>query len=527
MKLSDTTGWRTVALINIVWLTIATFVLFGLVAASSVAEGGATGANIFFRGLCHGDAVARLNTALHLLLNIFASAVLASSSFFIQVVSSPTRAEVDAAHARGHAVHIGVTSPSNALHVSRFKAALWAVLLLSSLPLHLLFNAAVFEVDAREGSFTLLIADEGFSAGALYHVPGASLAVPGLKDVGPWPSGPKGYGEGEKIGEFVEPETRAELFWPPTLARSVTAAAASTKNWTRLEKDECAKQYTGCSGLQSHGDVIVVVESRNGWARDQVWSLGANATEFWDKYVPGDQPNSLWFSAECKMQSDRRATGRGGCENSCAAALGAYDDDVAAGTWRSELGSVDNWTISFFGDSAQMDTTISEPMWNTNLYSGPGGRDQFGLRNGRDILPVRYCLARPAEETVQCGVGVSNAILLCVAFCTLLKTATAAVVLWRLGHQRMFVTVGDAIASFIAVPDKTTLATDYLTGNQMTDTLPRGDGQMPPTAWRTVYRRSFASVGPSSWLFYGVLLLTGPLIFFMMAGSFTDMKFFP
>lgn len=55
-----------------------------------------------------------------------------------QCLSSPTRIEVDKAHAQGRWLDIGIPSIRNVRHLSRQRIKLWVLLALSSLPLHLL-----------------------------------------------------------------------------------------------------------------------------------------------------------------------------------------------------------------------------------------------------------------------------------------------------------------------------------------------------------------------------------------------------
>lgn len=107
---------------------------------------------LFHSSPCRETTARSLNTILHLLVNAVSSAVLASSSFFSQVLSSPTRAEVDVSHARGKSLDVGVLSWRNALRISPFKTVAWVALLITSLPLHLLFNSAILQSVDSEAS---------------------------------------------------------------------------------------------------------------------------------------------------------------------------------------------------------------------------------------------------------------------------------------------------------------------------------------------------------------------------------------
>jgi len=162
------TGWRRLAILNIGAMTLLTLLLCGFTVAailktdlSLIGDANYGGPNssrgsavrngfLFHASFCDKPTAGIINTVLHLIINAVSSAVLASSSFFSQVLSSPTRAEVDVSHARGRSVDVGVLSWRNALRLSPFKTAAWVALLITSLPLHVLFNSAIFHsVDSR------------------------------------------------------------------------------------------------------------------------------------------------------------------------------------------------------------------------------------------------------------------------------------------------------------------------------------------------------------------------------------------
>jgi hypothetical protein len=101
-------------------------------AATSGAKG------VLFDGDC--DRVKRLNTGLHLGINILSTILLAGSNYTMQCLSAPTRSEIDSAHNRKPGVYldIGVPGIRNLGYISRRRVILWVALGLSSLPLHLL-----------------------------------------------------------------------------------------------------------------------------------------------------------------------------------------------------------------------------------------------------------------------------------------------------------------------------------------------------------------------------------------------------
>lgn len=62
----------------------------------------------------------------------------------MQCLSAPTRKEIDRAHARGVWLDIGIPSVRNLRYISKRRVLIWALLGLSSLPLHLFYNSMVF-----------------------------------------------------------------------------------------------------------------------------------------------------------------------------------------------------------------------------------------------------------------------------------------------------------------------------------------------------------------------------------------------
>lgn len=95
-----------------------------------------------FRGDC--ERVEKMQMWGHLAINAMSAVLLAASNYSMQVLSAPTRSEIDRAHGKGKWLDIGVQSPRNLGQIAPWRAALWWVLCLSSAPLHLLYNSAFY-----------------------------------------------------------------------------------------------------------------------------------------------------------------------------------------------------------------------------------------------------------------------------------------------------------------------------------------------------------------------------------------------
>ena len=87
---------------------------------------------------------ASLTFWIHLTINVLSTLLLGASNYSMQCLSSPTRSEVDKAHSQGIWLDIGVPSVRNLRRLSISRIILWWLLAVSSIPLHLLYNSAVF-----------------------------------------------------------------------------------------------------------------------------------------------------------------------------------------------------------------------------------------------------------------------------------------------------------------------------------------------------------------------------------------------
>ncbi|KAH0559694.1 hypothetical protein GP486_003791 [Trichoglossum hirsutum] len=82
----------------------------------------------------------------------------------MQALSAPTRAEVDREHSKKVWLDIGVMSVRNLWRIARFRVIMWCCLGLSSVPLHLMYNSAVFSTLAAN-EYAVLVAAPEFLTG--------------------------------------------------------------------------------------------------------------------------------------------------------------------------------------------------------------------------------------------------------------------------------------------------------------------------------------------------------------------------
>jgi hypothetical protein len=92
------------------------------------------GQSMLYDGAC--NKARTISTVLHILINILSTILLGASNYTMQCLHSPTRAQIDLAHAEKTWLDIGIPSWRNRKFVTLKNKILWWGLGLSSIPLH-------------------------------------------------------------------------------------------------------------------------------------------------------------------------------------------------------------------------------------------------------------------------------------------------------------------------------------------------------------------------------------------------------
>ncbi|KAF2709364.1 hypothetical protein K504DRAFT_353366, partial [Pleomassaria siparia CBS 279.74] len=302
--------------------------------------GSNNGQQVLFEGDC--GRAGRLNTTLHVGINILGSVLLSSSNYCMQCLSAPTRKEVDKAHAKEQWLDIGILSTRNLRGISRKRVAMWWILAVSSLPLHLFYNSVVFSSIVSNWTWPVSVNPAFVASG---------------------PSDNFTTFDGCEVSSTMMEELRK---------------LHSRGELERLDNLECINAYA--RQYQTRGNVLLVSESSNSSGLDQLISFYS------------------------------------GC------------------------GGHGKWVCSCSGPNSppcDMDPTINE------LRSDPTSWSPMKF-------PVSYCLSERAPE--RCKVQSSLHLAIVVIVLNLVK-AFVMFILATQTKETPFMTVGDAIASYIEEPD--------------------------------------------------------------------------
>nr|UPM17953.1 putative multipass membrane protein [Hypoxylon sp. CO27-5] len=513
------TGWKKAAKVNCTILAAMSVTLIGCLITVTAKVGGIKHTLPFYGGGCDGGSVSQVNTVLHLLINIISTLVLASSNFFMQVLNSPSREELNKAHLKGSWMGIGIPSVRNAFSVSRFKTWCWICLFISSIPMHLFFNSAIFQEDQRNSDFHMTIATEEFLNEGFFYPPGASLVQPGFtfwSNIGVIINESHNFG---KIDGFV----RGPFGTPVNLTDYADENSAATKNvshtaltagrWERIEIGDCKQEYIACSGLKRHRNLVLIIDKPGGWVPNNIWHLKDNQTELWNRYMPVDQPNNLFFNAQCVMYASRSSTSPTQCQTSCTQALGAYFDYPHT---QEEFVGAPDWNYPFFNNGTiyMINSSVTATTVNisgVNHTPAHGTTLTSGLQPGTFDLSVKYCLAEPIDWT--CHIAISPTLLLAVTLCVIFKTCTAIVVTVVLSrrNQPPLVTLGDAMESFIKKPDPVTAGMCTIGQHDIRRAMIRSNVSVVPgpRQWQALKRRRGSAIPKSVWAASYILFAIG------------------
>lgn len=112
-------------------------ILFTIIAASRAQQSSRSfEAETIFEGSC--TKAKRWSTGFHILINVLGTILLGASNYCMQCLSAPSRKDVDHMHAHGKWLDIGTPSVANLRVMSWVQIIIWCLLVLTSLPFHIL-----------------------------------------------------------------------------------------------------------------------------------------------------------------------------------------------------------------------------------------------------------------------------------------------------------------------------------------------------------------------------------------------------
>jgi hypothetical protein len=469
-------GWRGIALPLSILTGVLTVLLIALCAVSycrfRLSAGYiSTDRSVIFNGNCR--AASQANIAIHLAINVIASAVLGSSNFFMQILVAPTRRQLNKAHASGRWLEIGVHSYRNILSMPWRNRVLWILLAISSTPLALMFNSVVIQTQASTDCL-MVFAGESFLNGAHGSLPGAGGGMP-------------------MVSKAVDPEaTLREI-------SSSVSGQTSPQRWERIGLDECVDRYAQRdSVLANYRHAIMVLGYANGSSAQAGWPVAQVRRRFEDEKIENYRSvvNHIWM-ARPLVRTDKPV------DKSTSNAL-STDLTTAILMPPSTVKTVD----------LEMGLFTMDPTWVNEPYV---------------LMKAEYCLSERFE--IPCRVEVENTLLLVVCVMCGFKTLLCVVILIIYGgkSEPPLATTGDAIESFIVEPDSHTNVICSLSRVGLASTSKVQDrvswGRMPMAKpWKTLRRGAGQAVPISVWVFSYTLIGCSLIVLTVLSSLATRTK---
>ncbi|GIZ44586.1 hypothetical protein CKM354_000778000 [Cercospora kikuchii] len=444
-----------------------------------------------YEGDC--DVVNNWSTYLHLLINLLSSLLLASSNCTMQRLAAPTKAEVDASHAKGCSLDIGAPSMRNilSLRVSKRRILAWWLICLTSLPIHLFYNSVLFKTAATIGDYDMYL---------------ASPAVLDDRDA------------------TLYRRTRAIERNCSAQGISKTAGCWNAVNSTFCDELQSKDRYEGMDldewrawGNISFNNTSTFFCPITIWSSDQRFDPGAKNTSWacstWrpDETSPQDPLTSYNCSDPTKKVNDNFALKHFLRYRDRLESL-TNDQCISAYSraWLPDRGPVILWTtdVDHQQDIGWIETfeayTANDYDWlcpkasddcdRSTLSSVKDRPDLWTIEGYTGKYLIDGCLS--VRITERCTLQASMHILLVVIICNFIKVAT---MLWTLFMDKdlPLFTVGDAIATFLCErPGK-----------------PRGSYTATDSPNQYGNRRQFAAVNKAQWIstigFCGAVLSCG------------------
>ncbi|KAL3472966.1 hypothetical protein BJX99DRAFT_249257 [Aspergillus californicus] len=379
-------------------------------------------------------------TGLHLVINLLSTAMLGASNYCMQCLASPSRAQVDEAHSQRTWVNVGVPNIWNLLRRQRGKRQwLGYVLLTTSLPIHLIYNSAIFySLGPREYSVV---------------------------------TGQAGPITGNISTDFEECATNRL-----GVDLSTYNAAIIDGEFETLSKQECVETFA--QDYVSGQRLVVLVTNMSMPESEPMATMGnANSGSFDDK--TGSIYDWLCdYDPDCTKAMANEQTGNWTIQPfrwwvpniilSVPTQDGFYN--ATAYVPIDRYGIPDTPDYQRLNDlleqhplENQLQTELDDPSgWMNSSF--PGNITVLGhearcsvgyyqLEPLQQTYVIDHCMVLPAEET--CQLFFSPPICLIVIGCNLIKLLCTLFTA-RDSREDVFLTMGDAIASFLSRPDKTT-----------------------------------------------------------------------
>ncbi|KAK3669847.1 hypothetical protein LTR78_010305 [Recurvomyces mirabilis] len=265
-------GWRF-GVTCAAWTAFSVLLLNLILTIVAISKFGSNGGvGTAYEGSC--EVVNSWTTWLHILINALSSILLSASNYTMQCLCSPTRKEIDEAHAKGDWLDIGVASVRNIWRIRWTRRLLWWGLALSSIPIHLLYNSAIFK-SLGTNEYTAAVVNTDFLDGGAFN-----------NRYNEWPN---------HYNSTISSDAYSQL---QSMQSSFQNNLHNSSAVANLSNSDCIAAY-GTSFVAAYNHVLIITSERRNTTNDTV---------FWEQqteYDPqsGGYPSYFWICNDLSVSS--------------------------------------------------------------------------------------------------------------------------------------------------------------------------------------------------------------------------------
>ncbi|KAB8226516.1 hypothetical protein BDV33DRAFT_186594 [Aspergillus novoparasiticus] len=403
---------------------------------------------VLYQGSC--SRTEGWKTGLHLLINILSTGLLAASNYVMQCLCAPSRAATDLVHATHGWLDIGTMSLRNFARMDNRRKILWVTLLMSSLPIHMLFNSAVFSSIATTSFDKVIIPTDLASNESLVASRDAEKFL-----------NHTGFG-----AEDIRKDLSNGALHNISLADCYSKLRREFNTEIGLLLLATNRDYT--YGLSRGPANDTNTEDLNDiWRYRYTGSMEVPRMRFYpqDWHVSGlkhwTYPVWSFRDPDCTGTHDLSDDWQRYDEYYVQRANQYYDGRMPKESY-IDLDSLFNYVFIYNPDESDLrsylNTTLAwyNQTWASQLavrIDKPIGSDDWGSYASLDPqVYASYCLIKRADQ--HCGLYLNLPICLAVISANIIKI-TCMYMAARTRHKDILLTVGDALASFLDRPDVT------------------------------------------------------------------------
>ncbi|KAJ1326490.1 DUF6536 domain-containing protein [Microdochium nivale] len=142
-------GWRgglrlNAVLVAVIFVATLTCLIFAIIQTKTI-----SGDFTLYSGAC--TTAKQISIGIRAAINVSAIGILAAANYALQVLSSPSRVEIDRAHAKRQWLDIGMPSVKNFKNISPVRSILSSVAIVCAASGQVIYNGIVFETSGLDG----------------------------------------------------------------------------------------------------------------------------------------------------------------------------------------------------------------------------------------------------------------------------------------------------------------------------------------------------------------------------------------